>query len=107
MKPRSLKASRPYADKPPIPPQRIAAVTFDSEPEARRRLLNSVFCDGCGKLALRTKEDAHSYIGLLLSKKYRTPKSGEHTLAPYPCAHGNGWHIGRNQATAQLLEASK
>jgi hypothetical protein len=92
---------------PPIPPQRVAAVTFDSEPEARRRLLNSAFCNKCGKLSLRTKEDAHNYIGLLLSKKHRTPKCGEHTLAPYPCPRGNGWHVGRDQATAELLEATK
>ncbi len=93
--------------KPPIPPKRLVAVTFDSEPEARHRLLNSAFCDKCGRLALSTRADAHSYIELLLSKKYRTPRSGESTLAPYRCPHKNGWHIGRNRNVAQLLEASK
>jgi hypothetical protein len=69
--------------------------------------MNSVFCDPCGKLSLRTKADAHSFIGLLLSKKYRTPRCGEHTLAPYRCPFKNGWHIGRNKVTAQRLEATK
>jgi hypothetical protein len=97
----------PRRHKPPIPPQRLAAVTFDSEPEARRRLLNSAFCEKCGKLALRTREDAHNYIGLLLSKRWRQPKPNEHTLAPYACPWKKGWHVGRDSQTAELLKGSK
>ena len=92
---------------PPIPPKRTVDVTFDSEAEARRRLMNSEFCTKCGKLLLKNKADAHSFIGLILSKRFRTPKCGEHTLTPYRCPNRKGWHIGRNQETAQLLEASK
>jgi hypothetical protein len=92
---------------PPIPSKRIVEVTFDSEPEARRRLINSEFCDKCGKLSLRTRADAHSYIGLLLSKRYHKSRSGEHTLAPYRCPHKNGWHVGRNYEVAKRLEAKQ
>jgi hypothetical protein len=97
----------PRRSKPPIPSQRLAEVTFDSEPEARRRLMNSAFCDRCGKIALRTKEDAHNYIGLLLSKRWRQPKPNEHTLAPYSCPWKKGWHVGRDSKTAELLEAKQ
>jgi hypothetical protein len=85
-------------------PRRITAeVTFDTADEARRRLLESTWCSLCGKLSLKTKADAHNYIGLTLSKRWRTPKPGEHTWAPYPCPHGDGWHVGRNPETAELL----
>lgn len=90
--------------KSPVPPQRTAAVTFDSEPEARRRLMNSEFCAQCGKLRLRTKADAHSYIGLMISKPGRKLKRGTFALAPYRCPF-KGWHIGRDRKTAELLEA--
>lgn len=90
-----------------IPPRHIAEVTFDSEPEARRRLINSEFCAKCGKLLLRTKADAHSYIGLLLSKRTRKSRENDHTFAPYRCPVSKGWHIGSSRVIAQLLEANK
>jgi hypothetical protein len=90
--------------KPPVPPKHAAAVTFDSEAAARRRLMNSEFCAACGKLRLRTKEDAHSYIGLMISKPARKVKRGTFALAPYRCPI-NGWHIGSHKNTAELLEA--
>ena len=89
------------------PAHRVYAITWDSEPEARRRLLNSAFCDRCRKLALRTKEDAHNYIGLLLSKRGRVARIGESTLHPYPCPWKKGWHVGRDVHTAALLRKAK
>ena len=88
---------------PPIPPKHTAEVTFDGDAAARRRLMDSEFCDACGKLRLRTKADAHSYIGLLLSKRWRESRANDHTFAPYRCPI-KGWHVGRNPKTAQLLE---
>jgi hypothetical protein len=86
-----------------IPRHRIADVTFDSVAEARRRLLNSEFCVQCQKLALRTRDDAHSYIGLLVSRRYRAVRSNDFTLAPYRCPHNhNTWHVGRDRNLAQL-----
>jgi hypothetical protein len=93
--------------KPTIPPRQLAAVTFDSEPEARRRLLNSDFCAKCSKLLLRNKEDAHSYIGLLLAKPSRQAQRNDHTFAPYRCPHQRGWHVGRDRIKAKLLEAQR
>jgi hypothetical protein len=93
--------------KPVIPPHRVEAVTFDSEPEARRRLMNSAFCERCGKLALRTRADAHNYIGLLLSKRWQKPKPNQHTLKPYECPYRMGWHVGRDSQTAELLRGKQ
>lgn len=87
------------------PRHRLASLTWDSEPEARRRLLDSAFCEHCGKLALRTREDAHSYIGLLVSKRYHTPRPNEFTLAPYRCpVNRDSWHVGRDRNVAQFVK---
>jgi hypothetical protein len=88
-------------------PRRVAeTITWDSEPEARRRLLNSAWCGRCNKIGLRTKGDAHNYIGLLLAKPH-TPRVHESTLKPYRCPHGNGWHVGRDIKTVELLRKKK
>ncbi len=85
-------------------PRRIAeTITWDSEPEARRRLLNSAWCGRCNKIGLRSEADAHSYIGLLLARPHATRRN-ESTLKPYECPHGNGWHVGRDIKTAELLK---
>ena len=93
--------------KPPIPKHRVAAVTFDSEPEARRRLLNSDWCGLCEKAGFRTKTDARSYIGLLLSKKGRLPGPKDFLIVPYRCPHKRGWHIGHDPIAKKLLEGKK
>jgi hypothetical protein len=90
-----------------IPRRRIQALSFDSEIDARRRLEKSSFCAKCKKLSLDSRDDAHSYIGLKLAKRYTAPKRGSFTLMPYRCPHGNGWHIGRNSQTAALLNRRK
>jgi hypothetical protein len=90
-----------------MPRHRTETITWDSEPEARRRLLNSEFCGRCEKLSLKTKADAHSYIGLLISKPGRIVRPKQATLAPYKCPHGNGWHVGQDPKTADLLRGKK
>lgn len=90
-----------------IPRRRTESLTFASEDEARRRLVDSEFCSQCQKLSLRSKADAHSYIGLKLAKKHSTPKPGSFVLMPYRCPHGKGWHIGRNLANFALLNGGK
>jgi len=86
-----------------VPRHRTDAITWDSEPVARRRLLKSDFCTLCGKLLLRTKADARSYIGLLLSGRGHGPHQNAFTLKPYKCPHGKGWHVGRDRKVAELL----
>jgi hypothetical protein len=90
-----------------IPRHRKQAVTWDSAPEARRRLLDSDWCGFCKKCSLKSKVDAHSYIGLLISQPRHHPRRNESTLAPYKCPRGNGWHVGRNIETARKLAEKK
>jgi hypothetical protein len=96
-------------DEEMTPKHRIAALTFDSESEARRRLVNSKFCGICCKLSLLSEADARSYIGLLLAKPMprRNPRPDGCTLKPYECPHGQGWHVGRDQKTAEILRERK
>jgi hypothetical protein len=87
-------------------PARIAAtMTWSTKALARRRLLNSEFCKPCGKKLLRDKDDARSYIGLLL--KIAPARPNEHLLRPYPCPMGQGWHIGHDEHVGALLRKGK
>jgi hypothetical protein len=88
------------------PRHRAEAVTWDSEPEARRRLMNSEFCALCRKLALKSEADARSYIGLLINVpiQRRRVRAAGFTLHPHECRHGKGWHVGRDAKTAELVK---
>ena len=90
-----------------IPAHRKVSLTWSSEAEARRNLERSSFCDRCGKLALSNEADARSYIGLLMASPLHRPRPEEHALRPYRCAHGNGWRVGRDLKTAELLRSGR
>ena len=89
-----------------IPLHCIVSVTWINKRHARERLRNSSWCGLCQKLALFTIDDARCYIGLILhrEKSGEEPRRYRSFLRPYPCPHGNGFHIGRDYKTAKLIE---
>jgi hypothetical protein len=93
------------SDESNAPARKLAALTFDSEAQARIRLLDSTFCDRCRRLSLGSQPDARSYIGLLIASpsRQRRNQQGSWTLHPYRCPWSRGWHVGRDRRVEQLL----
>lgn len=89
-----------------IPIHRIVSVTWISRQHAQERLRHAEWCDLCQKLSMANVDDAHAYIGLILyrEKHGAEPRRYRSYLRPYPCPHGNGFHIGRDSKTARLIE---
>lgn len=90
-----------------IPAHRKHTVSFSNRVDARLRLMRSDFCGYCKKCQLKTEADARSYLGLLLASRTWRSRPDDHTLCPYPCAHGNGWHVGHDPNVRKLLEEKK
>ncbi len=90
-----------------VPRHRTKAMTWSSESDARRRLLDSEFCNSCSKLALHSAEEARNYIGLLLWSRRHSPRANDYALGPFPCPHTKGlWHVGHNPRVTALLKGA-
>lgn len=59
-------------------------------------------CEICRKKILANEEGAREHLGYILSKRIDIRKRGRWATVPYPCPHGNGWHVGRNHNTLMI-----
>jgi hypothetical protein len=81
---------------------RAEAVSWRGRASERDRILASPFCWRCRKLALRTRDDAHAYIGILITSGPRDGRDWQ--LRPYRCPKANGcWHVGHDRSVVRLI----
>lgn len=90
-----------------IPAHRKHTVSYSNRVDAMIRLMRSDFCGFCKKCQLKTEADARNYLGLLIASPNWRRRADDHTLHPYLCPHGNGWHVGHSPEVRKLLEEAK
>ncbi len=68
-------------------------------PEAAMKRIR---CEYCGKLTHSSQLAARSYLAYILRLNLEFRKQGVYATKPYPCPHGNGWHLGRDPGTLMI-----
>jgi len=60
-------------------------------------------CEACSKAIHRSRAAARRIGKLLMSNgKADARKDGSGRLEPYPCPHGNGWHLGHSKWEGEM-----